>query len=181
MTGFGCWEKEHRANYWIGEGPQGTRAALSQMQLQAMEWVEMQEKDLWRLSALLMECQAILKSLLERPHQETTKLHPRLTSLDVRPWITCLVPLMLMEGQHQEEVKSLTWVGHKLLKGTPLRTSSQMQRFCLLPKGGSALADMAMSTFIVLRRPTEHCEEQAPQTDASQVLNYAHGPLLHPE
>ena len=46
-------------------------AALSQMQLQAMERVEAQEKELWRLSALLEDHQAVLRSLSERPHQET--------------------------------------------------------------------------------------------------------------
>ena len=45
--------------------------ALSQMQLQAMERVEAQEMELRRLSALLMEHQAILRSLPERPHQES--------------------------------------------------------------------------------------------------------------
>ena len=41
-------------------------AAISQMQLQAMERVEAQEKELWRLSALLVECQAVLRPLPER-------------------------------------------------------------------------------------------------------------------
>ena len=53
-------------------------AALSQMQLQAMERVEEQERELRRLSALLVEHQAILRSLPERPHQwslQTTPSH----------------------------------------------------------------------------------------------------------
>ena len=45
-------------------------AALSQMQLQAMERFEAQEKELQRLSALLGKHQAILRSSPERPHQE---------------------------------------------------------------------------------------------------------------
>ena len=45
-------------------------AALSQMQLQAMEKVEVQEKELQRLSALLEEHQVVLRSLPERLHQE---------------------------------------------------------------------------------------------------------------
>ena len=44
-------------------------AALSQMQLQAMEGVKVQERKLRRLSALLVEHQAILRSSPERPHQ----------------------------------------------------------------------------------------------------------------
>ena len=45
-------------------------AAVSQMQLQAMEKLEAQKKELQRLSALLEEHQVVLRSLLERPHQE---------------------------------------------------------------------------------------------------------------
>ena len=43
-------------------------AALSEMQLQALEQVDMHEKELQRLSVLLVEHQAILKSLQERLH-----------------------------------------------------------------------------------------------------------------
>ena len=42
-------------------------AALSQMQLQAMERVEAQERELRRLSALLVEHQEVLRSSPERP------------------------------------------------------------------------------------------------------------------
>ena len=45
-------------------------AALSQMQLQAMERVEAQERELRRLSALLVEHQEVLRSSPERPQQE---------------------------------------------------------------------------------------------------------------
>ena len=45
-------------------------AALSLMQLQAMEKVEEQEKELHRLSAMLQEHQALLRSSPERPCQE---------------------------------------------------------------------------------------------------------------
>ena len=45
-------------------------AALSQMQLQAMERVEAQERELRRLSAFLAEHQEVLRSSPERPQQE---------------------------------------------------------------------------------------------------------------
>ena len=51
-------------------------ATLSQMQLQAIGRVEAQEKELKRLSSLLMEHQAILRSLPERPHQESPQASP---------------------------------------------------------------------------------------------------------
>ena len=51
-------------------------AALSQMQLQAMERVEEQERELRRLSALMAEHQAILRTLPERPHEQSPPTSP---------------------------------------------------------------------------------------------------------
>ena len=62
-------------------------AALSQIQLQAMEKVETQEKELRRLSVLLVEHQAILRSLPERPHQESPQASPPLDF----GWLRCEV------------------------------------------------------------------------------------------
>ena len=51
-------------------------AVLSQMQLQAMERVEAKEKELQKLSILLVEYQAFLELLPERPYQDPPlKLH----------------------------------------------------------------------------------------------------------
>ena len=51
-------------------------AALLQMQLQAMERVEAQEREWMKFSALLAEPQALLRSLPERPHQESPQASP---------------------------------------------------------------------------------------------------------
>ena len=51
-------------------------AALSQMQLQAMERVEEQERELRRLSNLMAEHQAILRTLPERPQQQSPPTSP---------------------------------------------------------------------------------------------------------
>ena len=51
-------------------------AALSLMQLQAMERVEEQERELQRLSTLMAEYQAVLRSSPERPHQPTPPKSP---------------------------------------------------------------------------------------------------------
>ena len=51
-------------------------AALLQMQLQAMERVEEQEKELRRLSNLMAEHQAILRSLPERPQPQSPPTSP---------------------------------------------------------------------------------------------------------
>ena len=53
-------------------------AALTEMQLQAMKRVEQQERELRRLSALLVEHQEVLRSSPERPQQEPPQpLPPR--------------------------------------------------------------------------------------------------------
>ena len=117
-------------------------AALSQMQLQAMERVEAQEKELQRLSALLVEHWAVLRSLPERPHQEPPQASPPRTLDQLRPEVIYYLPNMVNtnRGQLQEQVKSLTWVGHQPLRGTPLRIPLQMQRSQLLLRGGSDLS-----------------------------------------
>ena len=51
-------------------------AALSQMQLQAMKRVEEQEKELRTLSYLMAEHQAILRTLPERPQQQSPPTSP---------------------------------------------------------------------------------------------------------
>ena len=51
-------------------------AALSQMQLQAMERVEELERELRRLSNLMAEHQAILRSLPERPQPQSPPASP---------------------------------------------------------------------------------------------------------
>ena len=51
-------------------------AALSQMQLQAMERVEDQERELRRLRNLMAEHQAILKTLPERPQPQSPPTSP---------------------------------------------------------------------------------------------------------
>ena len=51
-------------------------AALLQMQLQAMERVEEQERELRRLSNLMAEHQAILRTLPERPQQQSPPTSP---------------------------------------------------------------------------------------------------------
>ena len=51
-------------------------AALSQMQLQAMEGLEEQERELRRLSNLMAEHQAILRSSPERPQPQSPPTSP---------------------------------------------------------------------------------------------------------
>ena len=72
---------EHESKEQIIEEEQAHRvqvAALTQMQLQAMERVQEQERELRRLSALLVKHQEVLRSSPERPQQEPPQpLPPR--------------------------------------------------------------------------------------------------------
>ena len=51
-------------------------AALSQMQLQAIERVEEQERELMRLSNLMAEHKAILRTLPKGPQQQSPTISP---------------------------------------------------------------------------------------------------------
>ena len=105
-------DAERRSVEQIIEGEQvhGVQvAALSQMQLQAMERVDAQEKELWRLCALLLEHQALLNFLLEMPCQETTQAPPKhLNQLRCEAIGICPVQLTSKEGYLQKLIKSLT-------------------------------------------------------------------------
>ena len=74
-------DSEHESIEQIIEEGQAYRvqvAALTQMQIQAMERVEEQERELRMLSALLVEHQEVLRSFPERPQQEPPQpLPPR--------------------------------------------------------------------------------------------------------
>ena len=67
-------------------------AALSQMQLQGMERVEAQEKELRRLSTLLVEHQVILRSSPERPHQESPQASPPRDLSQLRQEVVDILP-----------------------------------------------------------------------------------------
>ena len=70
-------------------------AALSQMQLQAMERVEEQERELKRLSNLMAEHQAILRSSPERPQPQSPPTSPPHNLAQLRGEIEDLLPGMV--------------------------------------------------------------------------------------
>ena len=70
-------------------------AALSQMQLQAMERVEEQERELRRLSNLMAEHQAVLRSSPERPHQQTPPSSPPHNLAQLRGEVEDVLPGMV--------------------------------------------------------------------------------------
>ena len=67
-------------------------AALSQMQLQAMERVEEQERELRRLSNLMAEQQAILRSTPERPQPQSPSTSPPYNLAQLRGEIQDVLP-----------------------------------------------------------------------------------------
>ena len=67
-------------------------AALSQMQLQAMERVEEQERELRRLSNLMAEHQAILRTLPERPQQQSPPTSPPHSLAQLRGEVEDVLP-----------------------------------------------------------------------------------------
>ena len=67
-------------------------AALSQMQLQAMERVEEQERELRRLSNLVAEHQAILRTLPERPQQQSSPSSPSHSLAQLRGKVVDVLP-----------------------------------------------------------------------------------------
>ena len=70
-------------------------AALSQMQLQAMERVEEQERELRRLSNLMAEHQAILRSSPERPQPQSPPTSPPCNLAQLRGEIEDVLPGMV--------------------------------------------------------------------------------------
>ena len=67
-------------------------AALSEMQLQAMEKVEEQERELRRLSNLMAEHQAILRSSPERPQPQSSPASPPHNLAQLRDEVQDVLP-----------------------------------------------------------------------------------------
>ena len=85
-------------------------AALSQMQLKAMERVEEQERELRRLSNLMAKHQAILRTLPERLQQQSPLTSPSHNLAQLRGEIEDVLcgTVNTVRGLQKEQVKSLT-------------------------------------------------------------------------
>ena len=148
-------------------------ATLSQMQLQAMERVEAQEKELRRLSALLVEHHVILRSSPARPHQESPQVSPSRDLAQLRHEVIDQMPntMNTVKG-------AATRMGQVPDLGRPptvrrdtfmdiladAEVPTTLQRWV-------QFANKATSTPIP--RPTEHQVERTPQISASQVPLYS--------
>ena len=137
-------------------------AALSQIQLQAMKRVEAQEKELRRLSALLVEQQVILRSSPERPCQESPQASPLQYLAQLRHEVTDQLP---------STVNTVRWAATRTDQvpdlGRPLTVRKDTSEDILAdvevlatPQRWAQFANMATSTPIP--RPTEHQVERTP-------------------
>ena len=146
-------------------------AALSQMQLQAMERVEAQERELRRPSALLVEHQEVLRSSPERPQQEPPQPVPPQELGQLRHEVEDLLPGTINTGRG-----AFARAGQVPDLGRPpfLRrdTFEDIQadaedEVALTPQRWVQFADVATSTPIP--RPMEPQEERTRPLRASEV------------
>ena len=81
-----------------------------------MERVEEQERELRRLSALLVEHQEVLRSSPERPQQEPPQPLPPRELGQLRHEVEDILPgtVNTVRGPLQEQDRFLTWLHHPL-------------------------------------------------------------------
>ena len=158
-------------------------AALSQLQLQAMERVEAQKKELRRLSALLVEHQAILRSLPERPHQESPQASPPQDLGQLRSEVEDILPSTVNTVRGATErtgqvpdlgrppiVRRDTFEDILVDVGDEVPTT---------PERWDQFANVATSTPVL--RPMEHLEQRTQTSRASQVPSIRQGLFEHSE
>ena len=146
-------------------------AALSQMQLHAIERVEAPKKELRRLSALLMEHQAILRSLPERPHPESPQASPPRDLGQLRCKVKDILPSTInaVRGAAERtgqvpDLDMLPTVKRDTFQDILADVEDEVPT---TPQRWVQFANVATSTPIL--RPAEHLEERIQQTRASQV------------
>ena len=142
----------------------------------------MQEKELQRLSALLVEHQALLKSLPEMPHQEPIQDPPenlsqlRCEIMDYLPGMVNTNRWATLKAGQVHDLSGPPTVRRKTFED--IHTDMEVPA---TPQRQVQFANIVTSTFIVLGRPTEHLVELTPQMGTFQVPLYKEGPFIHPE
>ena len=128
-------------------------AALSQMQLQAMERVEEQERELRRLSNLMPEHQAILRTLPERPQPQS-------------PPTSTPHNLAQLRGEVQDVLPGTV----NTIRGAVERVGQVSDLGNLLTLRGDTLEDILV----------EHQEEEVPATPQRWVQFETSTPIVRP-
>ena len=136
--------------------------AISQMQLQSMEKVEAQEKELWRLSALLEEHQVVLRSLPERPCREPP-LPTYLSQLrcEITEYLSSTVNTTRGAATRTGQVPDLG--RPPIVKRVTFEDIIADAEFQITPHRQVWFADMGTSTPVL--RPMEHPVESTPHFD----------------
>ena len=158
-------------------------ADLSQMQLQAMERVEGQDRELRRLSALLVEYQALLWSLSERPHQESPQASPpsdlAWLRSEVEDILLGTVNIVRGVAERTGQVPDLGRPSivrrdtfEDILVHVEDEVPTTQQRWVWF-------AEMATSTPVL--RPMEHTEQWTQTSRTSQEPSTRQGLFKHPE
>ena len=150
------------------------------MQLQAMERMDTQEKELQRLSALLVEHQAVLKSFPERPHQETTPTQCkhlcqfRYEAVGYLPGTVYINRGVASETGQVPVLNGLPTIKRDTFKDilTDAEVPVTQQRWIWF-------SNMATLMPIVLGRPTDYHEEWTPWIGVSWVPSFEQGPEIH--
>ena len=144
-------------------------AALSQMQLQAMERVEEQERELRRLSNLMAEHQAILRTLPERPQTQSPPTSPPHNLAWLRSKVPDVLPgtVNTIRGA-AERVGQVPDLGNlPTLRGDMLEDILAEHQEEEVPVNPQRWVQFATSTPIV--RPEEQPRERIQTSRVSQV------------
>ena len=152
-------------------------AAPMQMQLQAMERVEAQERELRRLGALLVDHQALLRSLPERTHQESPEALPPQDLAQLRSEVEDVLPgtINTVRGAAEKtgQVPDLgrpPMVRRDTFKDILAALEDEVPT---TPQRQAQFANVATSTPVL--RPTAHMEQGSQTSRTSQVPSIRQG------
>ena len=164
-------EQDHRAQV----------AACSQMQLQAMERVEEQERELRRLSNLMAEHQAILRTLPERPQTQSSPTSPPHNLAWLRGEVQDVLPgtANTIRGA-AERVGQVPDLGNlPILEGGTLEDILGEDQEEEVPVTPQRRVQFATSTPIV--RPVEQPRERIQTSKVPQAPSTEHSLPKHPD
>ena len=156
-------------------------AALSQMQLQAMERVEEQERELRRLSNLMAEHQAILRTSPERPQAQSPPTSPPHNLAQLRGEVQDVLPgtVNTIRGA-AKRVGQIPDLGNlPTLRGDTLEDILPEEQEEEVPVIPQRWVQFATSTPIV--RPVEQPREMIQTSGVSQVPSMEQSLPRHPE
>ena len=156
-------------------------ATLSQMQLQVMERVEEQERELRSLSNLMAEHQAILRTSPERPQQQSPPTSPPCNLAQLRGEIKDMLPgtVNIVRGAAEKAGQVPDLGNPPTLRRDMLEDILAEQEEEKVPVTPQRWVRFSTSTPIV--RPVEWPRETTQSSRVSQVLSIEQGLFKDPE